>query len=77
MCIRDRPMAGYKKATPMVYCGIYPGEGEKYENVRDALEKMQINDAALAFEAETSAALGFGFRCGFLGPVSYTHLFLK
>lgn len=63
----DSPMPGYKKATPMVYCGIYPGEGEKYENVRDALEKMQINDAALEFEAETSAALGFGFRCGFLG----------
>ena len=63
----DEPMAGYKKATPMVYCGIYPGEGEKYENVRDELEKMQINDAALEFEAETSAALGFGFRCGFLG----------
>ncbi len=63
----DTPMPGYKKATPMVYCGIYPGEGEKYENVRDALEKMQINDAALEFEAETSAALGFGFRCGFLG----------
>lgn len=63
----DEAMAGYKKATPMVYCGIYPGEGEKYENVRDALEKMQINDAALEFEAETSAALGFGFRCGFLG----------
>ncbi|RDY23982.1 elongation factor 4 [Romboutsia maritimum] len=63
----ENPMSGYKKATPMVYCGIYPGEGEKYENVRDALEKMQINDAALEFEAETSAALGFGFRCGFLG----------
>lgn len=63
----DKAMSGYKKATPMVYCGIYPGEGEKYENVRDALEKMQINDAALEFEAETSAALGFGFRCGFLG----------
>lgn len=63
----DSPMPGYKKANPMVYCGIYPGEGEKYENVRDALEKMQINDAALEFEAETSAALGFGFRCGFLG----------
>ena len=63
----DEPMAGYKKATPMVYCGIYPGEGEKYENVRDALEKLQLNDAALQFEAETSVALGFGFRCGFLG----------
>ena len=63
----DDPMPGYKKATPMVYCGIYPGEGEKYENVRDALEKLQVNDASLEFEAETSAALGFGFRCGFLG----------
>ncbi|MGL5348122.1 MAG: translation elongation factor 4 [Peptostreptococcaceae bacterium] len=63
----EEHLPGYKKATPMVYCGIYPGEGEKYENVRDALEKMQINDAALEFEAETSAALGFGFRCGFLG----------
>lgn len=63
----DEPMSGYKKATPMVYCGIYPGEGEKYENVRDALEKLQVNDAALEFEAESSAALGFGFRCGFLG----------
>lgn len=63
----NESLPGYKKATPMVYCGIYPGEGEKYENVRDALEKMQINDAALEFEAETSAALGFGFRCGFLG----------
>ena len=63
----EEHLPGYKKATPMVYCGIYPGEGEKYENVRDALEKMQINDAALEFEPETSAALGFGFRCGFLG----------
>ncbi len=61
------PLEGYKKATPMVYCGIYPAEGEKYENIRDALEKLQVNDAALEFEAETSAALGFGFRCGFLG----------
>ncbi|SHJ75813.1 translation elongation factor 4 [Tepidibacter formicigenes] len=63
----DEAMPGYKKATPMVYCGIYPAEGEKYENIRDALEKLQVNDAALEFEAETSAALGFGFRCGFLG----------
>ncbi len=63
----DQPLPGYKKATPMVYCGIYPAEGEKYENVRDAMEKLQVNDAALQFEPETSAALGFGFRCGFLG----------
>lgn len=63
----EQALPGYKKATPMVYCGIYPAEGEKYENVRDALEKLQVNDAALEFEPETSAALGFGFRCGFLG----------
>ncbi len=60
-------LPGYKKVQPMVYCGIYPAEGEKYENVRDALEKLQVNDAAFLFEPETSTALGFGFRCGFLG----------
>ncbi|SHJ79100.1 translation elongation factor 4 [Paramaledivibacter caminithermalis] len=63
----DKALPGYKKATPMVYCGIYPAEGEKVENIRDALEKLQLNDAALEFEPETSVALGFGFRCGFLG----------
>ncbi len=60
-------LPGYKKATSMVYCGIYPAEGESYDEVRDALEKLQLNDAALSFEPETSVALGFGFRCGFLG----------
>lgn len=63
----DEPLPGYKKAQSMVYCGIYPAEGEKYENVKDALEKLQVNDAAFNFEPETSQALGFGFRCGFLG----------
>ena len=63
----DKPLPGYKKVQPMVYCGIYPAEGEKYENVKDALEKLQVNDAAFHFEPETSTALGFGFRCGFLG----------
>jgi GTP-binding protein LepA len=61
------PLPGYKKAQPMVYCGIYPADGEKYENVKDAIEKLQVNDAAFHFEPETSTALGFGFRCGFLG----------
>jgi GTP-binding protein LepA len=63
----DKPLPGYKKVTPMVYCGIYPAEGEDFNNVRDALEKLQVNDASLIFEPESSAALGFGFRCGFLG----------
>ncbi|MBQ9180102.1 MAG: translation elongation factor 4 [Firmicutes bacterium] len=63
----EEPLPGYKKAQSMVYCGIYPAEGEKYENVQDALEKLQVNDAAFNFEPETSAALGYGFRCGFLG----------
>lgn len=63
----DEPLPGYKKVVPMVYCGIYPAEGEEFNNVRDALEKLQVNDASLVFEPETSVALGFGFRCGFLG----------
>ncbi len=61
------PLPGYKKVNSMVYSGIYPAEGEDYSNIRDALEKLKVNDAALVFEPETSAALGFGFRCGFLG----------
>ena len=67
----DIPLKGYKKVQPMVYCGIYPVDGSQYEALKVALEKLQLNDAALEFEQETSNALGYGFRCGFLRVITF------
>ena len=66
-CPAEQPLPGYRKANPMVYCGIFPADGAHYQDLREALERLQLNDASLTFEPETSVALGFGFRCGFLG----------